>query len=123
MFQRALPDVDGFGVITSTPDLIRSSQPLMCFGLPLRTTNTTTESLENPFSGLASQVLATIPSLTKRVMSGVVENATTSAGWPESTARLCEPEAPNDWPKETPLPAEVCSNAAVSASYAFFGVE
>ena len=38
MFQRALPDVDGFGVITSTPDLIKWSQPVMCLGLPLRTT-------------------------------------------------------------------------------------
>src|SRR5580704_17843523 len=113
MFQRALPEVDGFGVITSTPDLIRSSQPVMCLGLPLRTTNTTTESLENPFWGLAFQSLDTIPSLTSRVMSGVVENATTSAGWPESTARLCEPEAPKDWANDTPLPAEVWANALV----------
>ena len=116
MFQRALPEVDGFGVITSTPGLIRSSQPVMFFGLPLRTTNTTTESLEKPFSGFASQSADTIPSLTRRVMSGVVENATTSAGWPVSTARLCDPEAPNDWPNETPLPALVCANAVVSAS-------
>src|ERR1700750_1648454 len=116
MFHRALPDVDGFGVITSTPGLIRSSHPVMCFGLPLRTTITTTESLEKPFSELASQLDATIPSLTKRVMSGVVENATTSAGCPESTARLCAPDAANDWPKPTPLPAEVCPNAVVSAS-------
>ena len=116
MFQRALPDVDGFGVITSTPGLIRSSQPVMCLGLPLRTTSTTTESLENPLYGFAFQFLATIPSLTRRVMSGVVENATTSAGWPESTARLCEPDAPNDWPNDTPLPAEVDANAVVSAS-------
>ena len=49
-------------------------------------------------------------------MSGVVEKATTSAGWPESTARLWEPEAPKDSVKPTPLPAEVCANAAVSAS-------
>ena len=49
-------------------------------------------------------------------MSGVVENATTSAGWPESTARLCEPEAPNDWLKDTPSPPLVCANASVSAS-------
>ena len=49
MFQRALPEVDGLGVITSTPGLIRSSQPVMCLGLPLRTTNTTTESLEKPW--------------------------------------------------------------------------
>ena|ERR1700729_1222734 len=116
MFQRALPDVDGFGVITSTPGLIRSSQPVMCFGFPLRTTNTTTESLEKPFSGFASQLFETIPSLTRRVMSGVVENATTSAGWPVSTARLCDPDAPNDSPNETPLPPLVCANAAISAS-------
>src|ERR1700735_854405 len=94
MFQRALPEVDGFGVITSTPGLIRSSQPVMCFGLPLRTTNTTTESLEKPLYGLASQLLDTIPSLTSRVISGVVENSTTSAGCPVSTARLCDPAAP-----------------------------
>ena len=56
-------------------------------------------------------------------MSGVVENATTSAGCPESTARLCEPEAPKDWLNPTPLPALVCAKAVVSASYAFFGVE
>src|SRR5947209_6405077 len=123
MFHRALPEVEGFGVITSTPGLIRLSQPVMCFGLPLRTTSPTTESLEMPCSALASQLLATIPSLTSRVISGVVENATTSAGWPESTARLCDPDAPNDSLNPTPLPAEVRSNAPVSASYAFFGVE
>src|SRR5436305_3667861 len=123
MFHRALPDVDGLGVITSTPGLIRSSQPVMCLGLPLRTTITTTESLEIPFSGLASQLLETIPALTRREMSGSVGNATTSAGWPVGTARLCEPDAPNDWLLVTPLPALVCANAVVSASYAFFGVE
>ena len=80
MFQRALPEVEGFGVITSTPGLTRSSQPVMCLGLPLRTTSTTTESLTIPLSGFASQLLETIPALTRRVMSGVVENATTSAG-------------------------------------------
>src|ERR1700704_2223963 len=102
MFQRALPEVDGFGVITSTPGLTRSAQLVMCFGLPLRVTNTTTESLEKPFSAFVSQLEATIPSLTRRDMSGVVENATTSAGWPESTARLWAPEAPKDSLKATP---------------------
>ena len=51
----------------------------MWFGLPLRTTMTTTESEEKPFSGFASQLVATILSVTSRVMSGEVENATTSA--------------------------------------------
>src|SRR5438067_13635514 len=123
MFHRALPEVDGFGVITSTPGLTRSSQPAMCFGLPLRTTSTTTESVTIPLYWLAFQLLETMPSLTRRVMSGVVENATTSAGWPESTARLWAPDAPNDSLKPTPLPADVCSNAEISLSYAFFGVE
>src|SRR5579875_2606442 len=116
MFHRALPEVDGFGVITSTPGLIRSSQPVMCLGLPMRTTRTTTESLEKPLNGLASQLLDTSLSLTSLVMSGVVENATTSAGWPLATARLWEPEAPKDSVNETPSPAEVFANAAVSAS-------
>ena len=47
MFQRAEPDVAGFGVITSTPGLMRSSQPVMCFGLPACTTIATTESLDD----------------------------------------------------------------------------
>src|SRR5947209_9971898 len=108
MFHRALPEVDGLGVITSIPGLTRSSHPVMCLGLPLRTTSTTTESLEIPFSGFASQLLETSPALTRRETSGSVENATMSAGWPVATARLCEPEGPNDWPNETPLPALVC---------------
>src|SRR5436305_11414010 len=116
MFQRALPEVDGFGVTTWTPGLIRSSQVVMFLGLPLRTTNTTTELLEMPFCGLAFQFEETRLSLTSRVMSGSVENATTSAGCPESTARLCEPEAPKDALNETPSPAEVCANAEVRAS-------
>src|SRR5579875_386736 len=115
MFQRALPEVAGFGVTTLIPFLVRSLQLVMCLGLPLRTTNTTTESLEKPCSGFAFQLAATILSLTRRVMSGVVENATTSAGWPESTARLCAPEAPKDSVKLTPLPALVCWKAEVSA--------
>src|SRR5947209_19654540 len=116
MFHRALPEVDGLGVITSTPGLTRSSQPAMCFGLPLRTTSTTTESLTIPLCGLASQVEETIPALTSRVMSGSVENATTSAGWPAATARLWAPEGPNDSPKETPRPAGDRPNAALSLS-------
>src|SRR3954454_7540177 len=99
MFHRALPEVEGLGVMTSVPGLIRSFQPVMCLGLPLRTTNTTTESLDIPLYELASQLLATMLSLTRRVMSGVVEKATTSADCPESTARLWDPEAPKDWLK------------------------
>ena len=39
-FQRAPPDVFGFGVITATSGLIRSDQSRIAFGLPLRTRKT-----------------------------------------------------------------------------------
>jgi len=47
-FQRALPELNGFGVTTLTPGLVRSAQVVMCFGLPLRTTKTTTEFVTMP---------------------------------------------------------------------------
>ena len=56
-------------------------------------------------------------------MSGEVENATTSAGWPAATARLCAPEAANEVLKAMPLPPGVCAYALLMASYAFSGVE
>ena len=79
-FQRAPPEVNGFGVITWTPGLTRSSQPLMFLGLPLRTASTTTESVTMPLYWLAFQLLSTSPLSTSRVMSGSSENSTTSAG-------------------------------------------
>ena len=48
MFHCAPPEVNGFGVMTSTPSLTRSSQVWMSFGLPLRTAKTTTESVTMP---------------------------------------------------------------------------
>ncbi len=47
-FQRAPPEVNGLGVITWTPFLVRSSQVVMCLGLPLRTTKTTIVSATIP---------------------------------------------------------------------------
>ena len=41
--QRAPPELNGFGNTTSTPGFTRSSQVRMCFGFPLRSTNTTTD--------------------------------------------------------------------------------
>ena len=69
-FHRAPPDVNGLAVITSMPGLIRSAQPLMFFGLPLRTTSTTTESVTLPLYWSLFQSAATMPSLTRRVTSG-----------------------------------------------------
>ena len=42
MFHFAEPELNGSGVITWTPGLIRSFQPLMFFGLPSRSAKTTT---------------------------------------------------------------------------------
>src|ERR1700734_2545684 len=107
IFQRADPDVAGFGVTTLMPGLIRSSQPVMCFGLPGRTIITTVESLTIPFVGPSAQFDDTRPACTSRSMSGAVENATTSAGCPAATARLCAPEAANEVLKPMPLPPDV----------------
>ena len=46
MFQRAPPDVNGFGVTTWTPDSSRSLHVRMCLGFPLRTTKTTKHGAE-----------------------------------------------------------------------------
>ena len=48
MFQRAPPEVNGFGVITETSSRMRSSQSWMSFGLPPRTVNATTDSAGLP---------------------------------------------------------------------------
>ena len=48
MFHFAPPEVNGLGVITSTPSLVRSSQDLMFLGLPLRVASTTTELVTKP---------------------------------------------------------------------------
>ena len=76
MFHCAAPEVNGFGVMTSTPSWVRSSQVVMPLGLPLRVMKTTTESLTKPFVGPAFQSALTRPASTRRVMSGSSENAT-----------------------------------------------
>ena len=60
----------------------------MCFGLPGRTIRVTTELVTMPLYWFWFQSEATMPASTSRVMSGSSENSTTSAGWPDSTARL-----------------------------------
>src|SRR3954451_23146840 len=122
-FQRAPPEVNGFGVITFTPGLARSSKVLMPFGFPLRTASTTTELVTMPLVGPAFQFASTIPASTSRLTSGSSENATTSAGRPLSTARLWSPDAPYDWVNVIPLPSGVLLNAGIRAAYASFGVE
>ena len=114
MFQRAPPEVNGLGVITSTPGLVRSSQVVMFFGLPLRTTNTTTESVTMPLYWSWSQLATRAWRPPGASMSGSREKGTKSAGWPAATARLWSPEAPYDWVKVTPLPAAVLLKAGIS---------
>src|SRR3954466_6385378 len=58
-FHLAEPEEKTFGVTTSTPGLSRSSQLLMPFGLPLRTTRVATESVIMPLWGWEVQFLST----------------------------------------------------------------
>src|SRR5436309_3079501 len=102
--QRAPPELKGFGKTTSTPGLTRSSQFLMCFGFPLRRTNTTTDFETMPWYLFADQLLSTSFDATSRSMSVEIEKLTTSAGRPASTALLCTSDAANEFEKETPLP-------------------
>src|SRR5580704_8021331 len=96
-FQRAEPELNGFGVTTWTPGFTRSAQVLMCLGLPLRTTKTTTESVTMPWSGpTLSHLGETRPALTNLSMSGSSEKLTTSAAWPLMTLVAWVPEGPND---------------------------
>ena len=88
MFQRALPEVNGFGVTTCTPGLTRSLQSVMCLGLPLRTMITATEFVTNPWVAFWFQLEDTRPAFTSRVTSGSSEKLTTSAFRPAATARL-----------------------------------
>ena len=75
MFHFAEPDEAGSGVTILTPGLIRSSHPLMCSGLPLRTVMTTTESDTRPLVEPLFQLGSTRVG-TSFVRSGVTENAT-----------------------------------------------
>ena len=88
----------------------------MFFGLPLRTMKETTEVVTRPLFGVLFQSLPTRPASTSRVMSGSVENDTTSAFSPASTARLCSPEAPNEDLKPTPSPSPVFWNWGMISS-------
>src|SRR3954447_10717450 len=110
-FQRAPPEANGLGSITWRPGLIRSSQVLMFFGLPLRTAKTTTELVTKPLSGPLAQPAATFFASTSLSTSGASDSATTSPASPDATARDWSPEGPNDCVNETPFPSVVLLNA------------
>ena len=94
MFHFAEPDEAGLGVMILTPGLTRSSQVLMCRGLPLRTRKTTSESVRMPLVGVWFQLLSTRPASTSDATSGSSERCTSSACRPPATARDWSPEAP-----------------------------
>src|SRR6516162_4386862 len=93
-FHLAEPELSGLGVTTSMPGRNRSSQSLMFFGLPLRTTSVTTDPHGIPLVASVFQALETLPAFTNRAMSGSTEKVTTSAGVPSTTPRDWSPEAP-----------------------------
>src|SRR4030088_126262 len=111
---RAPPELNGFGKTTSTPGFTRSSHVLMCFGLPLRSTNTTTDFETMPWYLFCDHVLSTSFDWTSRSMSVEMEKLTTSAGRPAATALLCTSEAANDVEKLTSFPPGVAWYAEMS---------
>ena len=90
----------------------------MFSGLPLRTTNTTTDEVAMPLVALSFQSSATRPSSTSRVTSVSSEKWTTSASAPLTTARLWSPEAPYDGANSVSLPSSVSWNASKTGSLA-----
>ena len=93
-FQRAPPEVNGFALMTWMPGFVRSAHVLMFFGLPLRPTNTTIESVTLPLYCVLFQLVLMSPACESTEMSGARERLTTSAGSPLWTAAACVPEAP-----------------------------
>src|SRR3954471_1438512 len=112
-FHLAEPELSGLGVTTSIPGFSKSSQSLMFFGLPLRTTSETTDPNGMPLVASAFQSLATLLPLTRRLTSGSTEKLTMSAGLPSTTARDWSPEAPYDVVTATPLPSGVAAKAGM----------
>src|SRR5581483_10542688 len=86
--QRAPPELNGFGNTTCTPGFTRSSQVRMCFGLPFRSTKTTTDFETMPLCAFDAHDRSTSFELTSRSMSVDTEKFTTSAGRPAATALL-----------------------------------
>ena len=96
-FQRAPPEVFGFGVITATPGRARSSQSRIPFGFPLRTRKTTVEVYGQLRCGSRScQPFGRRPVAAIASMSQASARVTTSASRPSITARACLPEPPWD---------------------------
>src|SRR3954452_8425856 len=123
MSQRAPPELNGFGKTTSTPGFTRSSHVLMCFGLPLRSTNTTTDFETMPWYLLLAHVLSTSLPDTSRFMSVEIEKLTTSAGSPAETALLCTSDAANESWNLTPEPAAVAEYVVWSFGNTAVGIE
>ena len=114
-FHLALPELKTLGVITCTPDFMRSAQVVMCLGLPGRTMNETIEFVTMPLVGVRSHELETRPALTTLAMSGLSEKLTRSAGSPSTTDVAWVPEGPKEEDTVTPAPAFVLAKAAASA--------
>src|SRR3954453_19740447 len=86
----------------------------MFFGLPLRTTITTTDWVRMPLVGLFFHLESTSFASTSFCTSGSSERCTTSAFWPPITARAWSPDAPYAWLNTTFLPLEVLAKSEVT---------
>src|SRR6201986_5090331 len=113
-FHFAEPELSGLGVMTSTPGRSRSSQSLMFFGFPGRTTSVTTDPKGRPLVASLPQSWETLPALTSRATSGSTEKMPTAAGLPSTTPRDWSPDAPYEAITWTPLPSGEALNAGMT---------
>ena len=116
-FQRAPPDVNGFGVITSTPSCSRSSQVSMPFGLPLRTAKTTTESVTMPSYSSSAQSRVDEAGVDEPRHVGLEREGDDVGGEARTRRRgSARPRRAYDCSNSTPSPSAVFWNAGISSS-------
>ena len=119
----AMPAVNGFGVTTSTPGLTRSFQPLMCFGLPLRSAEHDDRVPDDAVVALLVPVLVDLP-LVDEVVHVVPRVEDHDVGGQAVRDRLrLRVEAPYEAVIVMPVPAASCWNSAMSFVITGFGVE
>ena len=86
------------GVMTLTPGLARSSQSLMPFGLPFRTTSTMVEVYGDALCGsfFCHSAVSQPPCFARASVSPASASVATSASRPSMIERACLPEPPCD---------------------------
>ncbi len=118
-FQRAPPEVNGFGVTTWTPGLTRSSHVRMCFGLPVPDDERDDRAGDDPVV-LVLRSSSARRSCRRRALHVGLEREVDDVGV-QAGDRSRAPgrrRRRSDWLNETPCPALVAWNAVISCANA-----